>query len=57
MSYHINCKSCGGANEIHTGKISMFCNFCGSAIQIEKSISEENLESEEIRRDREHSGW
>jgi len=51
MSYHVNCKSCGGVNEVPSGKISILCSFCGNAIQIEQSVS--NTETEETRKERE----
>lgn len=53
MSYHINCKSCGAANEIPSGTITILCVFCGNPIQLENSIALTNLETEEIRKEKE----
>ncbi|MDB0040625.1 hypothetical protein N9E81_00420 [Algibacter sp.] len=33
MSNTINCDSCGGSNQLPEGKTSMFCAFCGNAIE------------------------
>jgi hypothetical protein len=49
--YHINCKSCGGVNEAPSDKISILCDFCGNAIQLDLSIFYN--ETEEIRREEE----
>jgi ribosomal protein L7/L12 len=51
MSYHVNCKSCGGINEIPSGKASALCDFCGNAIQLDSSVL--NNETEEIQREKE----
>lgn len=33
MSQSINCSSCGASNLLPKGKVSMFCDFCGTTIQ------------------------
>jgi len=33
MSNALNCPSCGGSNQLPEGKSSMFCSFCGNAIE------------------------
>ncbi|WP_298766118.1 tetratricopeptide repeat protein [uncultured Polaribacter sp.] len=33
MSEALQCSSCGGANQLPAGKSSMFCAFCGNAIE------------------------
>jgi len=40
MSEVLKCPSCGGSNQLPTGRRSMFCAFCGNAI--ERRISEQN---------------
>ncbi len=45
MLESINCPSCGASNQFPEGKTSMFCAFCGSAIE---SINKESSQSSSL---------
>jgi|GEM_PF-3453993 len=44
MSNALNCQSCGGSNQLPEGKTSMFCSFCGNAIE-QIASSQKEIES------------
>lgn len=43
MSQILKCSSCGGTNQLPEGKISMFCAFCGNAIEKSQTFYDEDL--------------
>jgi len=48
MSETLKCSSCGGSNKLPEGKNSMFCAFCGNAIEKEIKASKNDKESTRV---------